>query len=100
MSKQEKIRGVRGMNDILPTDEALWSRLEDAVASTMLSYGYRRIRTPILEQTGLFVRGIGEGTDIVEKEKYSFTAQWRSADLASGKYRRRRAGDGGTQPHL
>ena len=73
MSKQEKIRGVRGMNDILPTDEALWSRLEDAVASTMLSYGYRRIRTPILEQTGLFVRGIGEVTDIVEKEMYSFT---------------------------
>lgn len=73
MSKKEKIRAIRGMNDILPSDEALWSRLEEAVAATMLGYAYRRIRTPIVEQTGLFVRGIGEVTDIVEKEMYSFT---------------------------
>lgn len=73
MSKQDKLRAIRGMNDILPTDEALWTRLEEAVASTMLGYGYRRIRTPIVEQTGLFVRGIGAVTDIVEKEMYSFT---------------------------
>ncbi len=72
MSKAQKIRAVRGMNDILPADEALWSHLEESVASTMLAYGYRRIRTPIVEPTGLFVRGIGEVTDIVEKEMYSF----------------------------
>ena len=68
----EKLRAVRGMNDILPADEPLWARFEDAVAATMRAYGYRRIRTPIVEQTGLFVRGIGAVTDIVEKEMYSF----------------------------
>ncbi len=73
MTKIEKIQGVRGMSDVLPADEALWRRLEDAVAGCMRSYGYQRIRTPILEQTRLFVRGIGEVTDIVEKEMYSFT---------------------------
>jgi histidyl-tRNA synthetase len=73
MSKIEKIQGVRGMNDVLPADEALWSRLEEAVADTMRAYGYQRIRTPIVEHTRLFVRGIGEVTDIVEKEMYSFT---------------------------
>ncbi len=69
----ERLSGVRGMNDILPADEALWSRFDEAVADTMRSYGYRRIRTPIVEPTRLFVRGIGEVTDIVEKEMYSFT---------------------------
>ena len=70
--KSEKIQGVRGMNDVLPADEALWSRFEEAVASCMRSYGYQRIRTPIVEPTKLFVRGIGQVTDIVEKEMYSF----------------------------
>jgi len=60
------------MNDVLPADEALWQRFEDAVADTMRAYGYRRIRTPIVEHTRLFVRSIGEVTDIVEKEMYSF----------------------------
>ncbi len=75
VAKQEsqRIHGVRGMNDVLPADEALWKRFEDGVAETMLAYGYRRIRTPIVEHTRLFVRGIGEVTDIVEKEMYSFT---------------------------
>ncbi|MBP8305710.1 MAG: histidine--tRNA ligase [Burkholderiaceae bacterium] len=73
MSKPERIQGVRGMNDVLPADEALWSRFEEAVASCMRAYGYQRIRTPIVEHTRLFVRGIGEVTDIVEKEMYSFT---------------------------
>ncbi len=68
----ERIAGVRGMNDVLPADEALWKRFEDAVADAMRAYGYRRIRTPIVEHTRLFVRGIGEVTDIVEKEMYSF----------------------------
>ena len=73
MTRNERIQGVRGMNDVLPADEPLWRRLEDAVAGCMRAYGYQRIRTPILEQTRLFVRGIGEVTDIVEKEMYSFT---------------------------
>ena len=73
MSKSEKIRGVRGMNDVLPAEAHWWRRLEEAVAGAMAAYGYQRIRTPIVEPTGLFVRGIGEVTDIVEKEMYSFT---------------------------
>ncbi len=68
----ERLNGVRGMNDVLPADEALWQRFEDAVADAMRAYGYRRIRTPIVEHTRLFVRSIGEVTDIVEKEMYSF----------------------------
>jgi histidyl-tRNA synthetase len=71
--KPEKLQAVRGMNDILPADEPLWEALEDAVQGVMRAYGYQRIRTPIVEPTKLFVRGIGEVTDIVEKEMYSFT---------------------------
>jgi histidyl-tRNA synthetase len=73
VSSTERIQGVRGMNDVLPADEPLWQRFEDTVADTMRAYGYQRIRTPIVEHTRLFVRGIGEVTDIVEKEMYSFT---------------------------
>jgi histidyl-tRNA synthetase len=69
----DRLQAVKGMNDVLPEDEPLWRRLEDTVAQTMRAYGYRRIRTPIVEPTRLFVRGIGEVTDIVEKEMYSFT---------------------------
>ena len=72
LPKIEKLAAVRGMNDILPPDSARWEWLEDKVRSLMLRYAYRNIRTPILEQTQLFVRGIGEVTDIVEKEMYSF----------------------------
>jgi len=68
----ERLNGVRGMNDVLPDDEALWQRFEEAVADAMRACGYRRIRTPIVEHTRLFVRSIGEVTDIVEKEMYSF----------------------------
>lgn len=82
MSKLEKIRAVRGMNDILPADEPLWRRFEDAVQDTMSAYGYGRIRTPVLEHTRLFVRGIGEVTDIVEKEMYSFTDALNGEDLS------------------
>ncbi len=81
MSRSEKIQGVRGMNDILPADEPLWRRLEEAVAACMRAYGYRRMRTPIVEQTRLFVRGIGEVTDIVEKEMYSFVDALNGEDL-------------------
>jgi histidyl-tRNA synthetase len=68
----EKLTAVKGMNDILPPDSARWEWLEDKVRSLMGRYAYRNIRTPILEQTQLFVRGIGEVTDIVEKEMYAF----------------------------
>ena len=68
----EKLAAVKGMNDILPPDSARWEWLEDKVRSLMARYAYRNIRTPILEHTQLFVRGIGEVTDIVEKEMYSF----------------------------
>jgi histidyl-tRNA synthetase len=67
-----KLAGVRGMNDLLPADSALWEWFEARVADWLKSYGYQQIRTPIVEHTELFVRGIGEVTDIVEKEMYSF----------------------------
>lgn len=70
MSK--KIQAIRGMNDLLPEQSPLWQYFEGQVASLMLRYGYREIRTPIVEQTALFARSIGEVTDIVEKEMYSF----------------------------
>lgn len=70
--KAEKLVGVKGMNDILPPESAQWEALEQAVRDTMQRYGYENIRTPIVEPTGLFVRGLGEVTDIVEKEMYSF----------------------------
>lgn len=68
----EKIVAVKGMNDILPPDSAQWERLESIVRSLMARHAYRNIRTPIVEPTALFVRGLGEVTDIVEKEMYSF----------------------------
>ncbi len=69
----EKLSGVKGMNDILPQDAALWDFFETTVKSMLRAYGYQNIRTPIIEHTQLFTRGIGEVTDIVEKEMYSFT---------------------------
>jgi len=70
--KQTKITGVRGMNDMLPTEAPLWAHLEQSIQGLVRAYGYQQIRTPIVEQTALFKRGIGEVTDIVEKEMYSF----------------------------
>ncbi len=68
----EKPSAVKGMNDILPPESARWEWLEDKVRDLMARYAYRNVRTPILEYTQLFVRGLGEVTDIVEKEMYSF----------------------------
>ncbi|HZW23219.1 histidine--tRNA ligase [Noviherbaspirillum sp.] len=70
--KAEKILGVKGMNDILPADAPLWELFENTVQSVLKSYGYQQIRTPIVEPTQLFARGLGAVTDIVEKEMYSF----------------------------
>ena len=55
-----KITGIKGMNDMLPEDAGVWEKFEDAARSVAASYGYRQIRTPILEATGLFSRGVGE----------------------------------------
>jgi histidyl-tRNA synthetase len=68
----KKIAAVKGMNDVLPGESAKWEWLEAQVRKLMASYAYRNIRTPIVEPTALFVRGLGEVTDIVEKEMYSF----------------------------
>ncbi len=66
------VRAVKGMNDLLPVDAGLWEFFEDTVRGIFRQYGYRLIRTPLVEPTSLFVRSIGEVTDIVEKEMYSF----------------------------
>jgi histidyl-tRNA synthetase len=68
----QKIQAVRGMNDLLPEESWRWEWFEDTVRDVFRQYGYRLIRTPIVEPTGLFKRSIGEVTDIVEKEMYSF----------------------------
>jgi len=68
----EKLNAVKGMNDIVPPVSATWEWLEEQVRTLMARYAYRNIRTPIVEHTALFVRGLGEVTDIVEKEMYSF----------------------------
>ena len=67
-----KIQSIRGMNDLLPAESPLWQHLEKTVSDVVARYGYREIRFPIVEQTELFKRSIGEVTDIVEKEMYTF----------------------------
>jgi histidyl-tRNA synthetase len=68
-----KLSGVKGMNDILPEDVGAWQRIESAVRARFSRYGYRELRTPVVEETALFARSIGEATDIVGKEMYTFT---------------------------
>lgn len=68
----KKIAAVKGMNDILPPDSYLWEWLEEKVRNLMRNYSYQNFRTPIIESTALFIRGLGDITDIVEKEMYSF----------------------------
>ena len=65
MAKQ--IQAIRGMNDILPSQTRRWQYLEDVIRRVVTSYGYEEIRMPVVEQTDLFKRSIGEVTDIVEK---------------------------------
>lgn len=68
-----KLRTVKGMNDVLPGEIERWHRLEGAFRDWVERYGFQEVRTPIVEHTELFERGIGEATDIVEKEMYTFT---------------------------
>lgn len=79
--KTEKIVGVKGMNDILPADAPLWELFENTVQTVLKSYGFQQIRTPIVEPTALFARGLGAVTDIVEKEMYSFTDSMNGDEL-------------------
>lgn len=76
-----KITGIRGMNDVLPSDSSRWQYLEGIVHHLLAQYGYQEVRTPVVEQTPVFTRGIGEVTDIVEKEMYTFDD--RSGDSLS-----------------
>ncbi|WCG84161.1 histidine--tRNA ligase [Pectobacterium sp. A5351] len=68
----KNIQAIRGMNDYLPAETALWQRIENSLKQVLSSYGYNEIRLPIVEQTPLFKRAIGEVTDVVEKEMYTF----------------------------
>ena len=68
----QQIKAIRGMNDLLPQDSALWQRIESAMRSILASYGYDEIRMPVVEKTQLFARSIGAATDIIEKEMYTF----------------------------
>ena len=70
MSKS--LQAIRGMNDILPEQTPAWRYLESILVSLLDGYGYKEIRLPIVEYTELFARGIGEGTDVVDKEMYTF----------------------------
>jgi histidyl-tRNA synthetase len=69
----EKLTAVKGMNDLLPDEAAKWEWVEEKIRSLLARWGYRNLRTPIVEHTPLFVRGLGEVTDIVEKEMFSWT---------------------------
>ncbi len=71
----EEIKAVKGVNDILPQESSLWQKVEQTARDVFAKYGYKEIRTPIFEATGLFQRGIGTHTDIVQKEMYSFEDQ-------------------------
>jgi len=68
----DRIQSIRGMNDVLPDDNAAWTTLERVAARIFAGYGYEQIRLPIMERTALFKRAVGEVTDIVEKEMYTF----------------------------
>ena len=67
-----KIQAIRGMNDLLPSDSPAWAWLEAKIRAVFGQYGYQEIRFPMVETTSLFVRSLGEVTDIVEKEMYTF----------------------------
>ena len=70
---QRLIQSIRGMNDVLPDATPYWRLLEDTAREVLAAYGYQEVRLPIVERTELFARSIGEVTDIVEKEMYTFT---------------------------
>lgn len=75
------LQAVRGMNDVLPSESHVWQFFEETVRAWLASYGYREIRLPLVEKTELFVRAIGEVTDIVEKEMYTFVDRLNGESL-------------------
>ena len=77
----EKLSAVKGMNDLLPDEAQRWEWVEGVMRSVLARWGYRNLRTPIVEPTPLFVRGIGEHTDVVEKEMYTFDDHGESLTL-------------------
>jgi histidyl-tRNA synthetase len=79
--KQTRLQSVKGMNDVLPVEGIHWENLEVMLREWLTSYGYRLIKTPVLEPTSLFRRGIGEVTDIVEKEMFSFVDRLNGDEL-------------------
>lgn len=81
MNDKVAFQAVKGMNDILPAQTPAWQHLEQVLKEVVTAYGYREIRFPLLEQTALFKRTIGEGTDIVEKEMYTFDDHGESLTL-------------------
>ncbi len=84
------LQAVRGTRDLLPPETELWNHIDTTARRVFERYSFGEIRTPILEDTQLFSRGVGEETDIVSKEMYTFSSRARAiADPASGEYRRR-----------
>jgi histidyl-tRNA synthetase len=79
MARKESLRAVKGMRDILPPETALWEMIEEFARMTLRVYGYQEIRTPLVEPTELFARGVGRDTDIVSKEMYT----WQDRDESS-----------------
>ena len=87
------MKAVKGTRDILPPSTAVWNHVEEAAREVFRVYNYHEIRTPIFEETALFVRGVGEDTDVVSKEMYTFEDRDGSfTHAASGGYR---VGDAG-----
>jgi histidyl-tRNA synthetase len=76
-----QLQAIRGMNDVLPADMALWRVFSATVEACLEGWGYRAVRMPLVEQTGLFRRAIGEATDIVEKEMYSWRDELNNEEL-------------------
>ena len=85
------LQAVRGTRDLLPPETELWNHIDTTARRVFERYSFGEIRTPILEDTQLFSRGVGEETDIVSKEMYTFTpeASGNRLNPASGEYRRR-----------
>src|ERR1700693_1566428 len=69
------LKGVRGAPDILPRESSTWHRIEEVARAALRRYGYAEIRTPVFERHEVSIRGVGEGTDIVEKQMHPFTDQ-------------------------
>src|ERR1700719_59886 len=84
----DMIKAVRGTRDLLPPETALWNFVESAVRDVFRSYNFQEIRTPIFEETALFARGVGEETDIVAKEMYTWEDAKPEEQMANGWLRR------------